>query len=43
MNIDPSLIAILVAACVGVALLAGAFAGSLIIEATKGEADTGQR
>jgi hypothetical protein len=43
MNIDASFIAILVAAAVGVALLAGAFAGSLIIEATKSDADTGQR
>ena len=40
MNIDPSLVAILVTVSVGVALVAGAFAGSLIIEATKAAADT---
>lgn len=35
MNVDPSLVAILVAVSVGVATVAGAFAASLIIEATK--------
>ena len=40
MNVDPSLVAILVAVSVGVATVAGAFAASLIIEATKDEIDT---
>lgn len=40
MNVDPSLVAILVAVSVGVATVAGAFAASLIIEATKGGIDT---
>lgn len=40
MNVDPSLVAILVAVSVGVATMAGAFAASLIIEATKDGVDT---
>ena len=40
MTVDPSLIAILVALCVGIALAAGGLAASLVIEATKGGADT---
>jgi len=34
--VDPSLVAIIVAISVGVATLAGAFAASLIIDATRG-------
>ena len=40
MNVDPSLVAILVAVSVAVAAVAGAFAASLIIEATKDGIDT---
>ena len=40
MNVDPSLVAILVAVSVAVAMVAGAFAASLIIEATKDGIDT---
>lgn len=40
MNVDASLVAMLVAVSVGVATVAGAFAASLIIEATKDGIDT---
>ena len=40
MNVDPSLVAVLVAVSVGVATVAGAFAASLLIEATKDGIDT---
>ena len=39
MNVDQSLVALLVAVSMGVATVAGAFAASLIIEATKDEID----
>ena len=41
MNVDPSLVAILVAVAVGLATVTGGFAAELIIEATKGDIDIG--
>ena len=41
MNVDPSLIAIVVALAVGLATVMGGFAAGLIIEATKGDIDIG--
>lgn len=39
MTVDGSIVAFLVAVCVGLASLAGAFAASLIVEATRDELD----
>lgn len=40
MGFDPSLVAVLVAVSVGIATFAGAFAATLIIDATKDGSDT---
>lgn len=43
MTMDPSLVAFFVAVCIGLASLAGAFAASLIVEATRDELDPDAR
>jgi len=41
LNVDQSLVAIIVALAVGLATVTGGFAARLIIEATKGDIDIG--